>query len=102
MKYLKVFEEETTKKPENLKELKKIIRKASNDFKRTVTVKKLNMNEKEYYENPDNFEKLEQIDVYLGPMRKKLIIDVKGNKAEFTSKEVDELLNAITLAKSKM
>ena len=60
------------------------------------------MNEKEYYENPDNFEKLEQIDVYLGPMRKKLIIDVKGNKAEFTSKEVDELLNAITLAKSKM
>lgn len=55
-----------------------------------------------WYSKPEAFETLEQIDVYLGPMRKTLIIDIKGNKAEFTKEEVDKLLEGIEHAKKQM
>jgi hypothetical protein len=59
-------------------------------------------NEKDYYSDPTEFETLTQIDVYLGSMRKKLIIDIQGTKAEFSSDEALELIDAITSAQSKM
>ncbi len=56
----------------------------------------------EWYKDPSKFENLKQIDISLGDMRKKLILDINGNKAEFSKQEVDELLDAISSAQSSM
>lgn len=72
------------------------------DLKNIKPFESFSVNEKDWYAEPTEFEKLEQIDVYLGPMRKKLVLDIKGNTAEFSPEEIDELLSAITKAQSKM
>ncbi len=54
------------------------------------------------YQNPDTFEDLKQVNVCLGPLRKELILEVIEGKTSLTKEEVNKLINALKLAKSRM
>ena len=56
----------------------------------------------DWYKDPSTFEKLPQIDVSLTDMRKKLLIKIGSEDAEFSKEEADALIKAITTARNKM